>query len=126
MNRDYIDHQHGALTTRTRCRQIVRETALKVVQRNGVFAHQENFLMGMLGDSDEETRILGVEKCIQFVKNRHYLLRPVIHYLLYASGVRSGHASHALHDQIFRDCITNCCALSKILLNSIKNITCSR
>ena len=27
-----------------------------------------------------------------------------------ASGVRLGHASHALHDQIFRNCMTNFCA----------------
>ena len=28
--------------------------------------------------------------------------------ILYTSGVRSGHASHALHDQIFRNCMANC------------------
>ena len=34
--------------------EAVRKTALKVVQRNAFFAHQENVLMAMLGDNDEE------------------------------------------------------------------------
>ena len=29
-----------------------------------------------------------------------------------SSGLRSGHASHALHDQFLRDCMTNFCAIS--------------
>ena len=33
------------------------------------------------------------------------------------SGVRSGHASHALHDQIFKNCITNFCVIRWIFLN---------
>ena len=44
--------------------EIVRETALKVVQRNGFFAHQENILVGMLGDDDEKIRMLGVNKVL--------------------------------------------------------------
>ena len=44
--------------------EIIKETALKVVQRNGFFAHQENILIGMLGDNDEEIRMLGVNKVL--------------------------------------------------------------
>ena len=44
--------------------EIVRETALKVVQRNGFFAHQENILVGMFGDDDEKIRMLGVNKVL--------------------------------------------------------------
>ena len=40
---------------------------------------------------------------------------------LSASGVRSGHASHALHDQIFRDCMTNFCAMRYIFFNLMRN-----
>ena len=35
-----------------------------MVQRNGFFADWENVLMGMLGDSDNETRILELEKLL--------------------------------------------------------------
>ena len=35
----------------------------------------------------------------------------------HVSGVRSGHASHALHDQDFRDCMTNVCAMRHIFFN---------
>ena len=44
--------------------EIIKETALKVVQRNGFFAHQENILTGMLGHNDEEIRMLGVNKVL--------------------------------------------------------------
>ena len=44
--------------------KIVRETALKVVQQNKFFAHQENVLIDMLGDSDEKIQILGVDKVL--------------------------------------------------------------
>ena len=44
--------------------KIIRETTLKVVQRNGFFAQQENVLFGMLKDSNEETQILRVYKVI--------------------------------------------------------------
>ena len=44
--------------------EIIKETALKVVQRNGFFAHQENILIGMLGDNDEEIRMLEVNKVL--------------------------------------------------------------
>ena len=44
--------------------KIIKETALKVVQRNRFFAHQENILIGMLGDNDEEIRMLGVNKVL--------------------------------------------------------------
>ena len=39
------------------------------------------------------------------------------------NGVRSGHASHALHDQIFRDCMTNFCAMRHIFFNLMGNGT---
>ena len=44
--------------------EIIKETALKVVQRNGFFAHQENILIGTLGGNDEEIRMLGVNKVL--------------------------------------------------------------
>lgn len=47
----------------------VREIALEVVQRNAFFAHPENVLLAMLGDSDEEIRRLGVNK-IQSVRGK--------------------------------------------------------
>ena len=40
-----------------------------------------------------------------------------------ASGVRSGHASHALHDQIFWDCMTNFCAMRYRFFNLMRNGT---
>ena len=42
--------------------EAVRKTALKVVQRNAFFEHQENVLIAMLGDNDEEIRMRGVNK----------------------------------------------------------------
>ena len=44
--------------------EAVRKTALKVVQRNAFFAHQENVLIAMLGDNDEEIRMRGVNKVL--------------------------------------------------------------
>ena len=44
--------------------KVVRETALKVVQRNAFFAHPENVLVAMLGDSNEDIRRLGVNKVL--------------------------------------------------------------
>ena len=35
-------------------------------------------------------------------------------FMIKTSGVRSGHASRALHDQIFRNCITNICATGEV------------
>ena len=40
--------------------------------------------------------------------------RKHIFYVVLDSGLRSGHASYALHDQIFRDCMTNFCAMRHI------------
>ena len=44
--------------------EAVRKTALKVVQRNAFFAHQENVLIAMLGDNDEEIRMQGANKLL--------------------------------------------------------------
>ena len=40
---------------------------------------------------------------------------------LSTSGVRSRHVNHALHDQIFRDCVTNFCAMRHIFFNLMGN-----
>ena len=37
------------------------------------------------------------------------------------SGVQSGHASHAFHDLICRNCMMNFCAMRCIFFNLIKN-----
>ena len=42
---------------------------------------------------------------------------------IYISGVRLGHASHALHDHIFRDCMTNFCAMMYRFVNLMRNGT---
>ena len=39
------------------------------------------------------------------------------------SGARSGHASHALHDQIFKHCMTNFFAMRHIFFNLMGNGT---
>ena len=49
--------------------EAVRKTALKVVQRNAFFAHQENVLIAMLGDNDEEIRMRGVNKVLSIRGN---------------------------------------------------------
>ena len=40
----------------------MRETAIKVAQRNAFFAHPENVMLAMLGDDEEEIRRVGVNK----------------------------------------------------------------
>ena len=42
--------------------QKVVEIALKVLQNNGFFAHQENILLGMLGDEDKDLQRMAVNK----------------------------------------------------------------
>ena len=44
--------------------EAVRKTALKVVQRNAFFAHQENVLIAKLDDNDEEIRMQGANKVL--------------------------------------------------------------
>ena len=47
----------------------VWKTALKVVQQNAFFAHQENVLITMLGDNDEEIQMQGVNKVLSIRGN---------------------------------------------------------
>ena len=42
--------------------QKVVEIAIKVLQNNGIFAHPENILLGMLGGDDEDLRRIAVNK----------------------------------------------------------------
>ena len=42
---------------------------------------------------------------------------------IYINGVWSGHASHALRDQIFRNCMRNFCALRYRFFNLMRNGT---
>ena len=42
---------------------------------------------------------------------------------VFNSGVRSGHASHALLDQTFRNCMTNVYAMRHIFFNLMGNDT---
>ena len=49
------------------------------------------------------------------------VVRPA---MVYGSDVRLGHTSHALHDQSFKNCMTNFCVMRWILLNWMRNITC--
>ena len=61
---------------------------------------------------------------VSFKYNKNYSLMDCVYNIIMCiSGVRSGHASHALHDQIFRDCMMNFCAMRYRFFNLMRNGT---
>ena len=67
-----------------------------------------------------------MKKVIRSIKSQYDFIPVVIkHYVMFldASGMQSEHASDVLHDQIFRDYMTNFCAMRHISFNRKGNGT---
>ena len=47
----------------------VKNISLKVIERNGYFAHPENILLGMMADPDQSIRNAAVEKIVMHIRN---------------------------------------------------------
>ena len=80
------------------------------------FRKKKNLLKNSQGFQQLLAYLVNIFQALNALNFQHQGKKSICFMTVYRSGVRSKHASHALHDQIFRNCITNFCVVDIVEL----------